>query len=220
MTTPILPLLPIADLDPASAGVRLAVAGDPEAVTRLLRAVRAPVVAVIRRILGARPAEVDDATQQALIAFIHALPSYRGEGAPTAFAKTIAVRTALIVRRRWKVNATRECAPCDDSFPSDAPSPSDDAIAHRRRALLQQLLSEIPVEQAEALAMRIVLGWSLDEIASSAGVPLNTVRSRIRLAKDALSKKIEGAPEVLEGLGLERVRAQRASDGVEQVVER
>ena len=202
--TPIVPLLPTAVADPASEEVRRALAGDAEAITALLRSIRAPVAAVVRRILGARPAEVDDATQQALIAFIQALPSYRGEGSPSSFAKTIAVRTALMVRRRWKVLAAREGAPCDDSFPSDAPSPSDDALARGRRALLQQLLNEIPVEQAEALAMRIVLGWSLDEIASSAGVPLNTVRSRIRLAKDALSKKIEGSPEVLEGLGIER----------------
>ena len=64
-----------------------------------------------------------------------------------------------------------------------------------------ELLARLPEEQAETLALRVVLGWSLDEIASATGAPTNTVRSRMRLAKDALRKSIEKSPGLFEELG-------------------
>lgn len=83
---------------------------------------------------------------------------------------------------------------------SDEESPSGMAEAGRRKELLRELLGAIPIEQGEALVMRIVLGWSLDEIAAYGGVPLNTVRSRLRLAKEAMRRRIESDDRLLEEL--------------------
>lgn len=47
----------------------------------------------------------------------------------------------------------------------------------------------------------MVLGWSLAEIAEAMGVPLNTVRSRLRLAKTALRAAIQDNPTAQEELG-------------------
>jgi RNA polymerase sigma-70 factor (ECF subfamily) len=66
--------------------------------------------------------------------------------------------------------------------------------------LLRDVLAQIPPEQAETLSLRVVLGWSLAEIAETMGVPLNTVRSRLRLAKTALRTAIEGHPAASEEL--------------------
>ena len=51
--------------------------------------------------------------------------------------------------------------------------------------------------------MRIVLGCSLEEVAAQSGVPLNTVRSRIRLAKERLKGRIEADPALLDALDVE-----------------
>jgi RNA polymerase sigma-70 factor (ECF subfamily) len=67
---------------------------------------------------------------------------------------------------------------------------------------MRELLAELPPEQAEALAMRVVLGWSLEEIAVQSRAPLNTVRSRLRLAKESLRKTIESQPWLHEALEL------------------
>ena len=48
--------------------------------------------------------------------------------------------------------------------------------------------------------MRIVLGFSLEEIATQSGAPLNTVRSRLRLAKERLRSRIESDPALRETL--------------------
>ena len=86
---------------------------------------------------------------------------------------------------------------------TSAPSPVEVSGAQRRRELLRELLARLPEEQAETLALRVVLGWSLDEIASATGAPTNTVRSRMRLAKDALRKSIEKSPGLSEELGVD-----------------
>ena len=74
-------------------------------------------------------------------------------------------------------------------------------FAARRKEALRSLLEELPTEQAEAFAMRIVLGCSLEEIARESGAPLNTVRSRLRLAKERLRSRIESDPALRETLG-------------------
>lgn len=78
------------------------------------------------------------------------------------------------------------------------------ALAARRTALLRELLYQIPEEQAEALALRVVLGWTLEEVASATGAPQNTVRSRVRLAKESLRRRIEADPVLRETLEVGR----------------
>lgn len=176
--------------------------GDTQSTAKLLRLVAPEVLRVVRGVMGPASADVDDAVQQALIALIHALPSFRGECAPAGFACRIAFRTALGIRKRGHALRRRHDHETEaDTFaaPTDARL-NDDAA--KRTELLRSLLDEIPPEQAEALAMRTMLGFSLEEIAESCNTPLNTIRSRLRLAKEALRRKIEADPRLLEELGV------------------
>jgi RNA polymerase sigma-70 factor (ECF subfamily) len=66
---------------------------------------------------------------------------------------------------------------------------------------LRSLLSELPEEQAETFALRIVLGYSLEEVAAATGVPLNTVRSRMRRAREVLKARLDADPRLLALLG-------------------
>jgi RNA polymerase sigma-70 factor (ECF subfamily) len=181
---------------------RLAAAGDTAAVAELLRVVAPAMLRVVRGVMGPRSADVDDALQQSLISLIHALPSFRGECAPAGYACRIAFRAALVLRKRARRDsAERELiAAAEDAH--DALPPGHSLEAARRTALLRALLDELPAEQAEALGLRTILGWSREEIASVSGVPLNTVRSRLRLAKEALRRKIESDPTLAEELGV------------------
>ncbi|HRH00786.1 MAG TPA: RNA polymerase sigma factor [Polyangiaceae bacterium] len=194
-----------APVDPAKAAMlelaRVAAAGDSRATAQLLRAVAPLVTRVVRAVLGGGHPDVADVVQQSLIGLVRALPAFRGDCAPEGYAQTIAMRTALLARRRTRVDRSRrddgaetDAAPCPDA------SPEQDALATRRRVLLRDLLAELPAEQAEALGLRIVLGWSLEEVATAAGAPLNTIRSRLRLAKEALRRRIEATPDLLAAL--------------------
>lgn len=178
---------------------RAAGSGDARAMKQLLEALTSRVSRVVRVVLGAGHPEVDDVTQLSLIAFTQALSAFRGECQPTHYASRIAVRTAVNARRRSRALQARH----DDLSEAEGIETStahDEVMAERRKRLVRDLLGVIPEEQAEALALRVALGWSLEEIAEASGAPLNTVRSRLRLAKEALRKRIESDPVLREEL--------------------
>src|SRR5262249_7959412 len=135
------------------------------------------------------------------IGFVQALPAYRGDCDPVGYGRIIAVRAALAIRKRTRSHSAR----VDDSaetetIAADRPSLGEITDATRRKERLRSLLDERPSDQAETLALRIMLGLSLEEVARQTGAPLNTVRTRIRLAKEKMKKRIESDPALLEML--------------------
>jgi RNA polymerase sigma factor (sigma-70 family) len=188
---------------PAIALAREAAAGDARATAELLRQIKPRVGAVVRAVLGAGIADVDDVIQLALIGFVQALPAFRGECDPAGYACRIAARAAVAARRRVRARSATTSSLDETHAPEDTePSPHESAARTRRTELLRDLLETLPEEQAECLALRAVLGWSLEEVAAASGVPVNTVRSRVRLAKEALRRKIESNPKLADELGL------------------
>ena len=189
---------------PALDLARAAASGDVTATRRLLESVAPRMMRVVQIVLGARHPDVDDVMQQSLIALVQALPAFRGECAPSSYASRIAVRTAVAARKRARAqHARRDDAVEADTLASANAAPSEIAFAERRKQVIRDLLGEIPEEQAESMALRFVLGWSLEEVASATNAPVNTVRSRLRLAKTALKKRIGANPALAEALGME-----------------
>ncbi len=180
---------------------RRAAGGDDEATGKLVRAIAPRIVGAVRAVLGPTHPDLDDAVQHALIGFVQALPAFRGECDPVGYGRVIAVRAALAARKRARTLTLRR----DDGVETDRieeprPSPGEEATAKQRKDILRDLLAELPTEQAETLALRVVFGCSLEEVAAQTGVPLNTVRSRVRLAKERLKTRIEGDASLLEAL--------------------
>ena len=194
--------------EPEKAGAPIALAlraaaGDLEATQALLGYLSPIVRRVVAGVLGATHADFDDVVQQSLIAVLGALPKFRGECSPAGYASRIAFRVALRIRKQRGQELSRlDALSLDTPSERNAPSPMDVSDAQRRRDVLRDLLSRLPEEQAETLTLRVVLGWSLEEIASATGAPTNTVRSRMRLAKEALKKNIERTPALADELGV------------------
>jgi RNA polymerase sigma-70 factor (ECF subfamily) len=176
---------------------RHAAEGDVRATRRLLERVAPSVLRAVRTMLGLRHPEFDDAAQLALIGFVQALPAFRGECDPAHFAVRIAIRTAGAARRRFRSRHDRH----DDSVDvDDIEAPHESPQSGLRRRAILQLVDQLPEEQAETMALRFVLGWKLHEIARATGAPFNTVRSRLRLAKEALKRRIQEDPALAEAL--------------------
>lgn len=188
-------------VDPVGELARVAASGDTAAMTRLLRLLAPAMLRVVRGVMGPYAADADDALQQSLVAVVQALPAFRGECSPEGYACRIAFRTALAVRKRAQlVRGPAHAAPPREEEACEAAVLPDEVS--RRTALLRELLEALPPDQAEALSLRTMLGYSLEEIAAVSGVPQNTVRSRLRLAKEALRARIEADPTLAEELGV------------------
>jgi RNA polymerase sigma-70 factor (ECF subfamily) len=185
--------------DEAIALARRAASGDALATRQLLENIAPRVVRATRAVLGAGHPEAEDAVQLALIGFIQSLPGFRGECNPSLFAARIAVRTASGIRRRARArHEGRDEAVDVDELAGGRGDPR----AAARREVVRTLLDDLPEEQGEALALRFMLGWSLSEIAETSGAPLNTVRSRLRLAKEALRRRVEADPTLADHFGI------------------
>jgi RNA polymerase sigma-70 factor (ECF subfamily) len=78
----------------------------------------------------------------------------------------------------------------------DDQSPAEQLAAARRREVVRLLLADLPPPQAEVLALHTMLGHSVAETAAVTGVPVNTVRSRLRTALAALRERA-GADAIL-----------------------
>lgn len=175
-----------------------AAAGDLQATQEFLAYVWPMLSRVAAGVLGSRHPDLDDAIQQSMIALVRALPAFRGECHPAGYATRITLRVALRVRRNVKRDTSRREALGLLASADEPVSSSDEGLALRRRELLRELLEELPEEQAEALTLRVVMGWSLEEVSRASGAPINTVRSRVRLAKEALRERIESVPGMAE----------------------
>jgi RNA polymerase sigma-70 factor (ECF subfamily) len=181
---------------------RAAVSGDRRAIRTLLITVTPHLLRVVRRVLRAEHPDVDDVAQESAFAFIEALPNHRGECTVLHFACRIAVLTAMNVRRRdlTKRRARkREDEVSVEAVATSSPLPDEKLLAQARADAVRELLDTLPIEQAEALAMHFVLGYTMREISEASATPVETVRSRLRLAKRALRERV-AEDEELENL--------------------
>jgi RNA polymerase sigma-70 factor (ECF subfamily) len=181
-------------------GTAYAVAHESEG--GLVAKVRPRVVAVVASIVGHRSPDLDDVVQVALAAFVRALPAFRGECDPAGYASRIAARVAVNARRRARASPVVDAPAALDEAPEHAPWPFERTAAERRKGVVRELIRTLSREQAETVALRFILGFSLDEVAIVTGAPVNTVRSRLRLAKEALRRRIEADPCLAEELEL------------------
>jgi RNA polymerase sigma-70 factor (ECF subfamily) len=179
--------------------VAAAKGGDRAAVRALLMVV-APVVArAARRVMGRANPDAEDVAQQALAAFADRLSTFREESTVVHFAQRIAVYRAMTARRDGRARQ-RVAAQADEAETLNvaAAGPSlDGALVERdRRELLLEALEALPPPQAEALALHFLFDHTVPEIAGMIGVPAETVRSRLRLGKQALRARIVSDPRL------------------------
>ncbi len=153
---------------------------------------------VVRRVLGHGHAEEDDLLQDALLGLLRALPAYRGDCSVRHYARRIALWRILEDQKRRRTLKRRHLSQPESGLrelsEGNHESAEHAALRARFRHLLQDLLAELPAAQAEAFALRHVLDYSVEDIATATGTPANTVRSRLRLAKEALRTRILGNP--------------------------
>jgi RNA polymerase sigma-70 factor (ECF subfamily) len=167
-----------------------ALAGDTESARRLLHALAPIVRRTCRGVLGAHHPDIEDALQDSLVEIMNALPNYRFEGKFLHYATKIGLRIAVAAKRRSAARS-RHLDPLDDAHGFSLAHSPNTAIELERAALVRQFVDELPRAQAEAITLRVVLGFSMEETAAIAGVSMNTIKTRIRLGKSALRRRFQ-----------------------------
>lgn len=85
----------------------------------------------------------------------------------------------------------------DPIFLPEAPPAPDSGIDERKREeRVRAAMATLPAEQLELIRQAYFLGLTHSQIAEETGLPLGTVKSRIRLAFGRLRKILETDPEI------------------------
>ena len=189
--------------DELGALARAAGEGRADAVRTLIMSVTPAILRTVRGVLGTAHPDVEDVAQESVWRLVNALPGFRYECGVLHFACKVAVHTALNARRRER---HRGAGRIDALEPEDhahaGPSPSEELASASRRESVRELFASLPTAQAEAFVMHIVLGFSVEETADACEVPANTIRSRLRLAKQAMRMRAAANPalsDILRG---------------------
>ena len=192
------------------------VTGDRSAVHSLMVALAPHLLRTVRGVLGRHDPDVEDVAQDAALTVLQVLPSYRGQGTVCRFACSTAVLVAMNARRR-KLSAKRGgplpsrgdidvdevAAPSSWMLPGHC-GPEESLCQNEAASAARDLVLTLPPAQAEVLALHCMAGCTVPEIAEATGVPRETVRSRLRLARQALRRRLESEPTWLELLEGER----------------
>lgn len=162
--------------------ITAAVGGDRAAAESLCRELLPRVRNLVRYLLRG-DGRVDDVAQEALIAVLRGLATFRGDGRFESWVDRIVARTAFAAIRRIRAQTQPgEHAPVDDD-------PGGDGDGRDRYALRRELaeaLDRLPQDQRESLVLHFAVGMTVPEIAEAVAAPIETVRSRLRLGKAAL----------------------------------
>jgi RNA polymerase sigma factor (sigma-70 family) len=167
--------------------MRRAGEGDRDAqrviVTRLMRRVQQLARALLRH-----RDDADDASQLCLLEILRSAHHFRGESELERWADRIVVRTTLRHARRGRRMATDTLE--DQRVPSVAPTGDQTVVASE----CMQMLTE---GQRSVLLLRCGFEYSIEEIAEFAQVSPNTVKDRLKRARECLRRSLDGerAPE-------------------------
>jgi RNA polymerase sigma-70 factor (ECF subfamily) len=147
---------------------------------------------LVRR-LGVPEADADDATQQVFWVAAQKLERIT-PGSERAYLGGTALRVAADFRRARQ--RRREELDVDVSMQTD-PAPGPDELMDQRRTLarLDRVLESLPDKLRTTFVLYELEEMSMPEIAELLDVPVGTVASRLRLARDAFRSALRNGDE-------------------------
>jgi RNA polymerase sigma-70 factor (ECF subfamily) len=141
---------------------------------------------LLRR-LGVPADAVDDAAQEVFLIVAERLSDIR-DSSERSFAFGTAIRVAHSTRRR---RARDPVSTEGDTIESPLPAPDELSDQKRARELLNRVLDDMPFDLRTVFILFELEGMRSPEIAEVVGVPLGTVASRLRRAREAFRELVQ-----------------------------
>jgi RNA polymerase sigma-70 factor, ECF subfamily len=149
------------------------------------------------RRLGLSEADTDDAAQEVLLVVVAKLDAIHPKS-ERSFLFSTAFRMAARVRRGRKHQDIDEVAAED----ADA-DPEQLLELKRARAMLDRLLSPMPIDLRAVFVLYELEGMTMAEIASTLELAPGTVASRLRRGRDFFNARFEKAKAQKQAIGAE-----------------
>jgi RNA polymerase sigma-70 factor (ECF subfamily) len=160
--------------------------GDNRALDALLARHRPSVERLALRMLRDRE-DADDATQEALAKVCVRLKQFDGRSQFSTWLHRLVFNTCLDAVERRKARAHEplgeHLAAIDD--------PARDARNSELRRELCVALADVSPQQAQVVLLKDALGYSFEEIAEAAGMPVGTAKCHAHRGRARLSERLE-----------------------------
>jgi RNA polymerase sigma-70 factor (ECF subfamily) len=162
--------------------------GDRRALETLL-ARHAPRVERLARHVLRDPEDARDAAQDALAKVCVRLPQFRGDAQFSTWLHRLVFNTCVDAAERRKL---RTCDTLSDDLRAAPEHDPDRAagISELRRELCDAL-SDVSPAQAQVVLLKDALGYSFEEIADAAGMPVGTAKCHAHRGRARLSERLE-----------------------------
>jgi RNA polymerase sigma-70 factor (ECF subfamily) len=138
--------------------------------------------------MGVPASAVADAAQDVFVVVHKRLPEFEARHALTTWLFAIAYRVASNYRRNLK--RTREFEPLDEQLRDSGPTPAESAEREEAQRLAMALLDEIDAEKRVILVLADIEQLTAPEISEMVGLPLNTVYTQLRRARQQFSRAL------------------------------
>jgi len=132
------------------------------------------------RSLGVPESGVDDAVQDVFISVHRRLPEFEGRSKLETWIYSIAYHTAQNHRRSAR---RREALPLDADIVSREPGPGEQLAAARAGRFVLAFLERLAPERRDVFVLCVLEELSAPDVAEILHVNVNTVYSRLRLAR-------------------------------------
>jgi RNA polymerase sigma-70 factor, ECF subfamily len=165
-------------------------ARDTSALDELYRLYGALAYGVALRVLG-DPGRAEDVVQDSFLKVWNGASGFDPARGSLRAWLLAAVRNRAIDLLRGRPARERQELALREDFGAPAAGPEEEAAASLERAAVRAALAALPAEQRQAVLLAYFGGYTQIEIAELTGVPLSTVKGRMRLALDKLASYLK-----------------------------
>jgi RNA polymerase sigma-70 factor (ECF subfamily) len=162
--------------------------GDRVAL-EVLCARHAPRVERLARHLLRDPEDARDAAQEALAKVCVRLPQFRGDAQFSTWVHRLLVNTCRDAAERRKTRLTEPLI--DDIDAGATGDPVREAGMSELRRELCDSLAGISAREAQVIVLKDAMGYSFEEIAEAAGMPVGTAKCHAHRGRARLREKLE-----------------------------
>jgi len=176
----------VPDLDPDLDLLPAAIDGDVDAFEAIVRRYQGRIVSLARTLTGA-PDDAEDVAQEVFVRVYRSLGTFRRESTFRTWLYRVAVNVSRShrARRQRQAPVWRDSGAGDETT-FDPPDATDIEGGLVARDAIERALGALPEELRVAVTLRDVHGLEYRDIATTTGVPIGTVESRIFRARQRL----------------------------------
>jgi len=148
--------------------------------------------------------EARDLTQETFLRAFQSIGGFRGEADLRTWIYRIAINQARNRWRWWRRRSRDTTVSLDATLgwsgqtvgavlAESSENPEQQTLAHEREVVLRAALQRVGRAYRETLILRDIEGFSYEEIATTLGINVGTVKSRLARGRMELRQKLEGS---------------------------